>query len=159
MAYLGSSTGRAAGSTDHDTVRGARTGARGAGSARGARTDSGMREATAGAPRGTPRVTGRPYADERDWARLATLGGGIAVGVLLGAGVALLFAPASGEDTREFLLDRARDAGGRVRDRFDDLRGDLRFAARRGRRGIHRGLARGRWGLEDAYDRASRHRR
>jgi hypothetical protein len=156
MAYLGSSTGRTAGSTDDDTVRGTR--ARGAGSAR-ARSGADARETSPASPRATPRVTGRPYDETRDWARLATLGGGIAVGVLLGAGVALLFAPAAGEETRELLRERARDAGDRVRDRFDDLRGDLRYAARRGGRGIRRGIARGRWGLEDAYDRASRHHR
>jgi hypothetical protein len=152
MAYLGSSTGRTAGSTDNDTARRTRSaGTRAAGSARGTRSDP-----SHGEGRAVPRVTGRPWAEGRDWARLATLGGGIAVGVLLGAGVALLFAPASGEDTRELLLEQARAAGGRVRDRFDDLRDDVRWATRRGRRGVRRGLARGRWGLEDAYDRASR---
>jgi hypothetical protein len=187
MAYLGS-TGRADDSADTDSgraTRGSRStrsggaastvssgSARGAsrGSSRGASRgvsrgtadggDGGMEPGTAAVspPSPSPRAAGRPYTEERDWKRLATFGGGIALGALLGAGVALLLAPATGEETRELLLDHARSAGGRVRERFDDLRDDVRYATRRGRRGMHRGLARGGWALEDALDRARRFR-
>jgi gas vesicle protein len=54
-------------------------------------------------------------------------GGGTAllafvVGVLTGAAVALLFAPASGEETREYLGQKAREGKARARDAVDQGR-------------------------------------
>ena len=62
-----------------------------------------------------------------------------AVGAAVGAAVALLFAPASGEETREYLTDRAREG----RDRASE-------AARQGRDMVNRG----RETLTTAFDRA-----
>ncbi len=152
MAYLGSTSGRTRATADP-------AGRRPSGASRStpaAPYDGRAATATADATAARPRVTGRPYAEERNWARLATVGGGVALGALLGAGIALLFAPAAGEDVRELLLDQARAAGGRVRDRFGDLRDEARYATRRGRRGMKRGLTRGGWALEDVLDRSRR---
>lgn len=152
MAYLGSTAGRTRAPADSASRR-----ASGASRATTAAPYEGRAAtATVDATRSRPRVAGRSYAEEREWARLATFGGGVALGALLGAGIALLFAPAAGEDVRELLLDQARAAGGRVRDRFDDLRSEARYATRRGRRGMKRGLARSGWALEDVLDRSRR---
>ena len=62
-----------------------------------------------------------------------------AVGAAVGAAVALLFAPATGEETREYLTDRAREG----RDRANE-------AARQGRDMVNRG----RETLTTAFDRA-----
>jgi gas vesicle protein len=62
-----------------------------------------------------------------------------AVGTVVGAAVALLFAPATGEETRDFLGQRAREG----RDRATD-------AARQGRDMVNRG----RETLTTAFDRA-----
>lgn len=101
---------------------------------------------TARAPRG------RSY--DTDGVRSAAIfGAGLAVGAMLGAGAALLFAPRSGEDTRELLADRAQRLGGRMSERLDDVRGDLGWYLRRGRRKLGRGASRGRWAGEDLADR------
>jgi len=44
------------------------------------------------------------------------------VGALTGAAVALLFAPASGEETREYLGQKAREGRARARDAVDQGR-------------------------------------
>ena len=62
-----------------------------------------------------------------------------AVGAAVGAAVALLFAPATGEETREYLGERAREG----RDRASE-------AARQGRDMVNRG----RETLTTAFDRA-----
>jgi gas vesicle protein len=56
---------------------------------------------------------------------------GIAVGLVVGAGVALLFSPAKGSQTRRALRRRLRRAGSRGRDAWDDLSHELRVARRR----------------------------
>jgi hypothetical protein len=89
----------------------------------------------------------------RDWPRIGAFGAGLALGLALGAGAALLFAPRTGEETRELLGTRARELGDGMADRWDDLRHELRRAARRGRRKMRRGVTRGRWALEDVRDR------
>jgi gas vesicle protein len=50
--------------------------------------------------------------------------------LLLGAGVALLFAPQAGRDTRHDLGRTLRRAGRRGRDAWSDLRDELRRARR-----------------------------
>ncbi|HXT48135.1 MAG TPA: YtxH domain-containing protein [Gemmatimonadaceae bacterium] len=103
-------------------------------------------DSTARAPRG------RSY--DSDGVRSATIfGAGLAVGALLGAGAALLFAPQSGDETRELLAERAQRLGGRMSERLDDVRGDLGWYLRRGRRKLGRGASRGRWAGEDLADR------
>ncbi len=46
-------------------------------------------------------------------------------GAAVGAVVALLFAPRSGEETRQILVDRARDTSDAVRDRVADVADDV----------------------------------
>ncbi len=99
------------------------------------------------------RPRGRSYVHDSPWRTAALVGAGVAVGALLGAGAALLLAPQSGEDTRELLSERAQQLGGRVSERFDDVRDDLGWYLRRGRRKLGRGLKRGRWAGEDVADR------
>jgi hypothetical protein len=55
---------------------------------------------------------------------------GIAIGLAVGAGIALLFAPQSGEDTREAIADRGRRLAHRGSDAWDDLRDELQDAMR-----------------------------
>lgn len=56
------------------------------------------------------------------------------LGALAGAAVALLFAPASGEETREYLGDRAREGKAKVR----EGREHLIAAVERGREAFER---------------------
>ena len=95
---------------------------------------------------------GRSYSGSMEMKHAAIFGAGIALGALIGAGAALLFAPHSGEETRELISDRAQQFGSRIGDRIDDARGDPGWDMKRGRRKIRRGASRGRWaggGLAD----------
>jgi len=83
----------------------------------------------------------------------AAFAGGLALGLALGAGVALLFAPQAGSETRVVLRNKVRRLGHDATDQFDELRHELRAAARRSRRRFRRGVTRGRWAAEDALDR------
>jgi gas vesicle protein len=96
---------------------------------------------------------GKSYSDEMKMKHVAIFGAGIALGAMIGAGAALLFAPQSGEETRELISERARGFGSRIGDRFDDARGDLNWYMKRGRRKLRRGAERGRWAGEDLADR------
>jgi len=58
--------------------------------------------------------------------RALILAAGIAIGALLGAGVALLAAPQSGEDTRRALTRHSRRLARRGREMWDDLGDGLR---------------------------------
>jgi hypothetical protein len=104
----------------------------------------------------SPRPRGRSYSQDMQWRHASIFGAGIALGALLGAGAALLFAPQTGEETREMLSERAQKFGGRIGDRLDDARGDLGWYMRRGRRKLRRGAKRGRWAGEDLADRIRR---
>ena len=55
---------------------------------------------------------------------------GLAIGALVGAGVALLFAPQSGAETRGDVARRAKHLAREARDRYDDVRDKLRRARR-----------------------------
>jgi hypothetical protein len=90
----------------------------------------------------TPEPVGRSYDEERDWRSPGILSLGII------AGVALLLAPQSGEETREQIAIRARRLGSRADAGWDDLRDELRRLRRRSRRAA----TRGRWKVEDLLD-------
>jgi gas vesicle protein len=64
----------------------------------------------------------------------AILAAGVLAGIAVGAGVALLLAPQSGEETREGLARRGRRWARRGRDAWDDLSWELRRARNRRRR-------------------------
>lgn len=72
------------------------------------------------------------------------------MGALTGAAVALLFAPATGEETREFLgqkaregKDKARDAVDQGRDYYQNQRENLVTAVERGREAFQQARERG----------------
>ena len=71
---------------------------------------------------------------EVDWQRIAIFAAGIALGLTVGTGATLLLAPRSGEETRSVLARRGRRLRNHTVDAWEDLRDDLRSAARRGRR-------------------------
>ena len=102
------------------------------------------------------KASGRSYSESMPWRNAAIFGAGVALGALIGAGAALLYAPQSGEETRELLSERAHQFGGRIGERIDDARGDLGWYMRRGRRKVRRGAERGRWAGQDLADRIRR---
>ena len=72
------------------------------------------------------------------------------VGALTGAAVALLFAPASGEETREFLGQKAREGKAKAREAMDQgreyyrtQRDNLVTAVERGREAFEQARGRG----------------
>jgi len=75
----------------------------------------------------------------------ASLLAGITIGALVGAGIALLFAPQSGEDTRRDLSRRARTIRDDAADRLDD-------ASTRAKREFNRRRRRLRERIEDGVD-------
>jgi hypothetical protein len=100
--------------------------------------------------------SGKSYSESMQWRHAALFGAGVALGALIGAGAALLYAPQSGEETREMLSERAHQFGGRMGERIGDARGDLGWYMRRGRRKLRRGAERGRWAGQDLADRIRR---
>ena len=127
-----------------------RRGRRAAGSA-GAKAEDIRRPGSPAASRAHPGVSSTDDG-QIDWERVAVFGTGIALGAALGAGVALLFAPYSGEDARAAILRRGARLAHRGRDAWDDLRDELGWAARRGKRRIGRRVQRARWAAEDFID-------
>ncbi len=73
-------------------------------------------------------------SDEEDVAmrhegrRARTFLAGLAIGALVGAGLALLFAPQSGEETRHAVSRRARRLARDARDRYEEMREKVRRA-------------------------------
>jgi gas vesicle protein len=56
---------------------------------------------------------------------------GLLIGALLGAGLALLFAPQSGSDTRRMIRKRSKKIAAGAQDRFDDIKDRIREARRK----------------------------
>ena len=73
-----------------------------------------------------PKPNGLPYETVPDWNNIGLFTAGIAVGAILGATVALLWAPASGDLTRHRI---ARRFGGDDDDVWQDLAEELELAA------------------------------
>ena len=72
------------------------------------------------------------------------------MGALTGAAVALLFAPASGEETREYLGQKAREGKAKARDAmhqgreyYNSQRDNIVTAVERGREAFHQARERG----------------
>jgi gas vesicle protein len=63
-----------------------------------------------------------------------TFAAGLMIGALVGAGIALLLAPQSGEETRRLLTRRARRLAEDARERYDDVKHQLRRAREQRRR-------------------------
>ena len=96
-------------------------------------------------------VTDEGDYHETDWQQVAIFGAGLALGLALGVGAALLTAPQSGEETRAALRGRARRIGRtttrRSRDAWAELREELQSAKlalrrRRAKKAAHRTLER-----------------
>ena len=70
--------------------------------------------------------------------RVGTFVAGMALGALVGAGLALLFAPQSGEETRRYVSRKAKHLAREARDRYDDVREKVHRARRErhGERGV-----------------------
>lgn len=90
---------------------------------------------TRGASRPVPAKKAVPELDhETDWQQVAVFGAGLALGVALGAGVALLTAPQTGGEARAALRRRAgrtsRAFGRRSRDAWADVQDELRGMTR-----------------------------
>lgn len=56
---------------------------------------------------------------------------GFLIGGLLGAGLALLFAPQSGSDTRRLIKRRARRIAAGAQDKYEDVKDRIRDARRK----------------------------
>ena len=91
-------------------------------------------------------------ANGQDQGRALVFGAGVAVGALLGAGLALLLAPQSGEATRAMIVTGARRLPERARDGWDDLGEELRYALRRRGKRVRRGMRNARWRAADMVE-------
>jgi hypothetical protein len=75
-----------------------------------------------------PGTDGLPHETVPDWNNIGLFTAGIAVGAILGATVAILLAPASGEETRHSIARRVRNLRGED-DVWDELAHELELAA------------------------------
>ena len=76
--------------------------------------------------------------DELDWQHIGIFVAGALLGVAIGASAALLLAPQSGQETRHDIARRGRHLRSHAATAWDDLRTELRYAARTGRRKLGR---------------------
>ena len=67
--------------------------------------------ANSGAAKNGGRVSGSAYETVPDWEQIGTFVAGLGIGAAIGAAVALLWAPASGEDTRGRIRRKFSRAG------------------------------------------------
>jgi hypothetical protein len=118
---------------------------------RGSRRGNGREDGDTGAPEAAYDADdlGRSYEETMEWDNIGVFGAGLAVGLALGAGLALLLAPRSGEETRELLGERSRWVTDRVSGGLGNVRENVERATRRSRRKLRRGITRGRWMVED----------
>ena len=72
-------------------------------------------------------------SEERDGRTFAV---GLLIGALVGAGVALLVAPHSGEETRRLIRRKAKRIASEARDKFDDVKERVRAARRKAEEAI-----------------------
>jgi hypothetical protein len=75
-----------------------------------------------------PNPDGMPHETIPDWNNIGLFTAGVAVGAVLGAMVALLLAPASGDETRHSIARRVRHLRGSD-DTWDELAEELELAA------------------------------
>ncbi|MEO5579203.1 MAG: YtxH domain-containing protein [Gemmatimonadaceae bacterium] len=75
------------------------------------------------------RPLGKPYKSVPDLKSVSMLGIGLVIGSVLGAGIALLTAPQTGEDTRASLSRRARRIRGQPVGAWERLGRELKRAA------------------------------
>jgi len=75
-----------------------------------------------------PSSDGIPHQTVPDWNNIGLFTAGVAVGAILGATVALLLAPASGDETRHSIARRVRNIRGDD-DAWDELAEELERAA------------------------------
>ncbi len=97
-------------------------------------------------------ASGRGRADGPEWERVGWLGAGIAIGTVLGAAIALLYAPQSGLQTRAAIRHRGRAFATRGRDAWDELAEELGKVARRRMKQVRRKATRAQWAAEDWRD-------
>ena len=67
---------------------------------------------------------------DREEGHTSSFAAGLLLGGLIGAGLALLFAPQSGEETRRLIRRRTKRLAADARDRYDDLKDRVRRARR-----------------------------
>ena len=67
--------------------------------------------------------------DEKGGAR--PFAAGLLIGALIGAGVALLFAPQSGAETRQLIKRKTKRLAADAQDRFDDVKHRIKQARRK----------------------------
>ncbi len=84
------------------------------------------------AGRGTSEAGGRMYFEDQKGT--FNFVSGLVIGALVGAGIALMAAPASGKRTRRKMLRRVMNARRAAGEQVDDWAGDVRSAVRSGRR-------------------------
>ena len=75
-----------------------------------------------------PKRDGLPHETVPDWNNIGLFTAGIALGAILGASIALLWAPASGDETRQRIGRRVRKLRGDD-DVWDELAEELELAA------------------------------
>jgi gas vesicle protein len=76
------------------------------------------------------RAAGSPYRNVADKRTISMLGLGMVIGVVIGAGIALVAAPRSGEDTRNRIREKVRHLRGRDDSTWEKLGRELRRAAK-----------------------------
>lgn len=85
----------------------------------------------------------RPNSARHNSSRAGAVTTGLAIGLLIGAGVALLIAPREGSEIRRSARRTLRRLGWRGQDAWLDLRAELHRAARKARRARRRARAEG----------------